>query len=175
MIVENTGHSGKRWFAAYTRRGKEIDVERRFDEQGFECFLPKIEKSVIRNRHPEPTEVAFFPSYIFVTFDPKRDCWHPINRTYGMNWLIMQGERPVPVPRGMIEQLQAMTDEKGILRFGGDLEVGDKVRIMNGPFADMIGRVARLDGKHRVQVLIEMMLHGHIPMSVPRGSIARTE
>ncbi len=151
-----------------------MNVKLRFGEQGFQCFLPKRKKLVIRSRKPVPSQEAFFPTYIFVAFDPNRDRWLSINNTMGMRSLIMIGERPVPVPHGIVEQLQAMADEEGCLCFGSDLDIGDRIRIVDGHFAELMGCVSRLEGKHRVLVLIEMM-HGRLPVNLPRGSVARTD
>ncbi len=144
-------------------------------DQGFEYFLPKHRKTVRNPRKLVVRDAAFFPGYIFVALDLNRDRWRSVNGTIGVKSLIMRGEVPLPVPQGIVERLQAMTDERDYLRFDGgpDLCVGEDVRIMDGPFADMMGRIGRLDGRHRVQVLIDM-IHGRVPVNLERGSVART-
>src|SRR5690606_5339375 len=95
--------------------------------------------------------------YMFVSLDAGRDRWRAINGTMGVRSLIMQGERPVPCPDGVVEQLQALAGNDGLIEAGGDLAVGDRVRVVSGPFADSIGNLIRLDGAGRVQILLQMM------------------
>ena len=168
----DSGEHGKRWFAAETYSKMEYVAARHFHDSGFSHFLPCYRKKVRHSRRETISKAAFFPRYLFVAFDPVRDRWLRINRTIGVRSLVMQGERPLPVPHGVVEELQSMTDAEGYLRLGTDLVVGDKVRVMDGPFVEMMGRIERLDGKHRVQILIEMM-NGRIPVNMSRESIAK--
>ena len=162
----------RRWFAVetYTESEHKVAVQLRF--LSFLPFLPCYCKKVRHAGKETISKAAFFPRYLFVEFDPDRDRWLRINRMIGVKSLVMQGERPVPVPPGVVEKFQAMTDARGYLRLGADLDVGDDVRMMDGPFAEMMGRIERLDGKHRVQILIEMM-NGYMPVTMSRDSVVK--
>jgi len=50
------------------------------------------------------------------------------------------------------------------------LAVGQAMRVLSGPFADMIGKLARLDGGERVEVLLRL-LGGEVPVSVSRQAL----
>ena len=63
----------------------------------------------------------------------------------------------MPVPPGVVEALVAATKAPGTVRLDGDLEIGQKLRILSGPFADTLCRLAELDDKGRVRVLFEFM------------------
>jgi hypothetical protein len=64
---------------------------------------------------------------------------------------------PISVPRGIVEALVASTDNSGTVQFDRDLEIGQKVRILSGPFADTLCRLAELNDRSRVRVLFEFM------------------
>jgi transcription antitermination factor NusG len=79
-----------------------------------------------------------------------------VNSTFGVASLSMGGEQPMPVPCGIVESL-VMSENSGLLRFDNDLEIGQKVRILSGPFADALCRLVHLDDRGRVRVLLEFM------------------
>ncbi|MBN9274022.1 MAG: KOW motif-containing protein, partial [Mesorhizobium sp.] len=66
---------------------------------------------------------------------------------------------------GLVEQLVALTSEDGLLDFSGGLSEGASVRIVSGPFAEMIGRIDRLDPAGRVRVLVALM-NGQVPVGL---------
>lgn len=112
----------------------------------------------------------FFPGYIFISFDVDRTRWRAVNGTVGVRSLVMQGERPVPVPRGLIESMIAATDADGLLDCSRGLSAGDRVMLVSGPFADLVGRLDRLDPSGRCRVLIEIM-NGVVPVFMERRDL----
>ena len=116
--------------------------------------------------------MAFFPGYLFVVLDLIRDRWRSINGTFGVQRLVMAGseERPVALPRRLVEALLCQADSRGCIRPSGLLPVGQQVRILAGPFGDRMGELIELDEAGRVRVLIEL-LGGRIPVVLSRGEV----
>ena len=69
----------------------------------------------------------------------------------------MGTELPRPVPPGVIEALIASCESCRAVRRDCSLEIGQKVRILSGPFAETLCRLAHLDDRGRVRVLLEIM------------------
>ena len=69
----------------------------------------------------------------------------------------MGAEQPMPVPPGVVEALVSSCDDFGPVRLDDSLEIGQKVRILSGPFAETLCRLAHLDDRGRVRVLLEIM------------------
>ncbi|MEM6460953.1 MAG: transcription termination/antitermination NusG family protein [Pseudomonadota bacterium] len=168
----NTHPTGRRWYVAATQPYKENLAEQQLHKQRFQTYLPKRIKTVRKARRNTDRIVSFFPGYIFVELDLDRERWRSVNGTFGVRSLIMGGQRPLPVPNGLVEQLHQMTDAEGFLRLCDDLNCGDEIRILNGPMAEMIGKIDRLDGKHRVRVLLEI-LHSRVPTVVPVENVVK--
>ena len=63
----------------------------------------------------------------------------------------------MPVPPGVIEALVVSCESRGVVRLDDGLEIGQNVRILSGPFAETICRLADLDDRGRVRVLLEIM------------------
>jgi transcription antitermination factor NusG len=64
-----------------------------------------------------------------------------------------------------------MSDERGLMRLGQNLKLGDRVRLMAGPFAEQLGVLDRIDDSDRVPVLLEIMAM-HVPVRVGRDCVA---
>lgn len=71
--------------------------------------------------------------------------------------MVMWGDRPHPVPRGVAEALIAAADPRGILQLSDKLQVGDRVRLMAGPFAEQLAILDYLDDAGRVRVLLDIL------------------
>ena len=163
---------GHRWYVAASLPNRENLAQQQLNNQQFVTYFPKRLKTVRHARRSHNRVVSFFPGYLFVALDLKADRWRSVNGTIGVKSLIMGADRPLPVPQGVVEQLQQMTDGDGFLRLRDELNPGDRIRILNGPMADMIGQIDRLDGKHRARVLLDL-LHSSIHTVVPVENISR--
>ncbi len=127
--------------------------------------MPRSEKPVRHARRFETRKVPYFPGYIFVALDVALQRWRSVNGTFGVRSLVMQGDRPLPIPPGLVERFIALTGEDGLLDLSGGLDAGASVRILSGPFAEMIGRLERVGPTGRARVLIAIM-NGEIPVDL---------
>jgi transcription elongation factor/antiterminator RfaH len=150
---------GERWFVVHTLPHQEKRAQIQLENQLYRTFLPKREKTIRHARKLTTVVAPFFPRYMFIILNPEHDQWRPINGTLGVARLVMQGERPNPVPPGIVEPLIASTGPDGLLqlRLGPQLKVGDSVRLTQGPFAEYLGTLDRLDESGRVRVLLDML------------------
>lgn len=149
--------SGERWYCVMTQPRREAYARDNLERQGFRCFLPLLRRTVRHARRCETRLVALFPRYAFVVLDLERDRWRSVRGTFGVAQLLMDGDRPRPVPVGVVETLLASADAAGAVSAGQELRVGARVRILNGPLADRLATVTRLDERGRVAVLLEIM------------------
>ena len=149
--------SDERWYVVQALARREPIAKLRLEAQGYKIFLPQMVKTVRHARKMHYARVAVFPGYLFVALDPLKDRWRSINGTIGVARMIMANEGPAPVPRGIVESLASYLDGHGICRFDRDLKEGQQVRIVSGPFAQLIGQIATLDGKGRARVLLKIM------------------
>ncbi|MEM7300500.1 MAG: transcriptional activator RfaH [Pseudomonadota bacterium] len=166
-------HSNARWYVASTQPSREKLALQNLKNQDFQTFLPLRRKTVRHARKLMNRSTPFFPGYVFIRMDAGQQRWRPINGTLGVRQLILSGNEPQPVPFGVVERLQDLTDETGHLDFSPDLEVGSSVRVLSGPFADLVGKLDRYDGAHRVRVLLSIM-NGEVPVLIDDQDVAPT-
>jgi transcriptional antiterminator RfaH len=161
----------ERWFLVNALAKCECKAQWHLGAQGFRSYLPQIEKTVRHARKLKTVRSPLFPGYLFVVLDLGRDRWLSVRSTVGVARLFTHSDgRPVPVPVGTVEQLIDHTDA-GLTRLDSHLAVGQRVRILTGPFADFIGMLKRLDDVGRVQVLLEMMGTA-VPVSLHRSGLS---
>ena len=111
-----------------------------------------------------------------------------MNGTIYVVGLVMGSDRSLPVPRGIVETPIESSGQDGRMRFEADLSVGQRVTLVSGPFADIIGQLERLDELGRVRILLDMMGAAVLiwtgaervgsappksPRRAPRGDISR--
>ena len=147
----------ERWYAVHTLPFAEARAEGQLQRQEFRTFQPKWHKTIRHARRLSTVEAPFFPRYLFIILDLARHRWRTVNGTFGVSRLVMRGDQPHPVPRGVVETLIAATDAGGILQFAPKLQVGGPVRLMAGPFAEQLAILDHLDDSGRVRVLLDIL------------------
>jgi transcriptional antiterminator RfaH len=147
----------KEWFILQYKPNSHYRAARNLNQQGFETFLPlyshtsrKVSKFVNVSR-------PLFPGYMFVKFDKSNNQWVKIRNTYGVSRLITFNSLLKSVPTNLINCLLDRCDISGVLKLEKKLQVGDKVEILNGPFANFIAVVVTLKADERAWMLLDLM------------------
>ena len=161
----------ERWYVARTLPQRELQAAQQLNNQGFRTFVPRYWKNRRHARKVETISAPLFPRYIFVIVDQTRDRWRSINGTIGVDRLLMYGGEPQAVPQGVVESLVAAGDAQGNISFGFNLKEGQAIKVMAGPFAELVGQLERLDDGGRVRVLLEI-LGGKVRVALPQGLVA---
>lgn len=162
--------AGPRWYAVHTLPHREFGARAQLAAQSYTTFLPRHLKTVRHARRLKTVDAAFFPRYLFVRLDLARDRWRAINGTFGVARLIAGRDGPMPVPAGIVEALQARLDPETSGAVDDGLRLGQRVEVMVGPFAALVGTLERFDGAGRVRVLLELMGSG-APVSLARDAL----
>jgi transcription elongation factor/antiterminator RfaH len=165
--VASTLSDLERWFLVYTLPCSELRARLQLGAQGFRTFMPQSLKTTRHARKLRTALAPFFPRYLFVILNLERDRWLSIRSTAGVSALVTSGERPTPVPKGVVEALVARAEETNSSRPDDGLAEGQQVRILSGSLAGFIGTLERLEENGRVRVLLEMM-GAKVPVGIDR-------
>ena len=147
----------ERWYIARTLPQRELQAAKQLANQDFRAFVPRYWKNRRHARRVETISAPLFPRYIFIILDRSRDRWRSINGTLGVERLLIQGGGPQPVPHGVVERLVESADAEGNIDFHHQLRKGQTIKVMAGPFAELVGQLEWLDDRGRVRVLLELM------------------
>jgi len=138
----------KSWFVLNTKPKKEFQVERLFEEGGFDFYCPRF----IHETKTKP----FFPGYGFIYFDYP-DHYKLVKYTRGVKRIIGNQEGPIPVPEEIIHTIKQREIDGYIEleKYGGIPEIGDEIEIMEGPMKGLKGIFRKeLSEKERVVILL---------------------
>jgi len=149
--------AGGRWFVVHAQPKNEMRAVANLDRQGFQTFCPCVRHTVRHARKSTLTLLPLFPGYVFVQIDVSVDQWRSINGTRGVIRLITNGDDPVPVPVGIVEDIKRRISPDGAMDWTSSLKVGDQIKISDGPFAKLIGTLEKLDASGRVRVLLDLL------------------
>ena len=146
------------WYIVYTQAQAEAQALAHLRRQGFTAYLPRYQK---RRRHARRWELVhrpLFPRYLFVALDLLATQWRPILSTVGVSDLVRHADMPTPVPDGIVEEIQERED-LGLFDTTrpGNFKAGDLVRVIEGPFAELIGRFHGMADAERVFVLFDLL------------------
>ena len=158
--------STKKWYAVHAYSGMEKSVHRalveRIDRAEMQdlfgrILVPTEEVIEVRNGRKAVTERRLFPSYVFVEMDMTDDTWHLVKNTSKVTGFIGgKSNKPSPIPQHEIDKiLQQMQDGVEKPRPKVLYEVGEVVRIKEGPFTDFNGNVEEVNyEKSKVRVTV---------------------
>ena len=158
----------KRWYVVQAYSGFEKNVQKtlkeRIEREGMadyfgQVLVPVEEVVDIKNGRKTISERKFFPGYVLVEMEMTDDSWHLVKSTPRVTGFIGgTGNRPLPIMQrevdAILQQVQTGVEKpKPKVQF----EVGQQVRVSEGPFADFNGVVEEVNyerNKLRVSVQI---------------------
>jgi len=144
------------WFAIWTNPKQEVRTCLNLEAWGLECFNPKIKERRCNQFTGIATFVAasLFPCYVFSRFRPK-SLLHKVSFVRGVQRVVSFSGKPTPIDEEVIAFLKSRVDDEGFLSVGEPLKPGDKVRIKDGIWKDVVGVIDRdLNPSERTRILI---------------------
>lgn len=165
--------SGPRWYAVQTLSNQEAKVKKYLDkfveieDMGdciFEVLMPTEVVTEFKNGKKTQKTRKFYPGYVFLhmnLFDEDgkilQKPWYFVRSTQGVIGFV-GGERPVPLKKDEIERILGQVKEaEGRETPKVQFEVGEDVKITDGPFLNLTGRIDEIDperGRLKVSVSI---------------------
>ena len=163
----------KQWYVVHTQANREHTAASHLERQGFEVYLPRYQKTLNHARSVQQVARPLFRRYLFVRVNAKMQRWRSINGTIGVSYLITNGERPVPTPRGIVEAIQGREDSHGLVMMLPPVyAVGQRLEVLEGPMATSSVFFQKFsDNNKRVLVLLDM-LGRKVQTSMPSSIVA---
>ncbi len=111
-----------------------------------EVFVPTEEVTEVRRGRKVNTERRFFPGYVLVNMVLNDDTYHLIKETPKVTGFLGSGNKPLPVPQKEVDRIRGVIEEgaerpRPTITF----DVGENVRVTDGPFASFSGVVEDVD------------------------------
>jgi transcriptional antiterminator RfaH len=163
-----------RWFAVHTRAHAEKQAAAHLRNQGFTTYLPCYRKRRSHARRIEMVQAPVFPRYLFIQMDEHAAPWRAVRSTVGVADIVRLGDRPAPLPEGIVEAIQAREDGDGMVSLAAPnlFHKGEKLQIGAGAFQGQTGLFECAGDDERVVILLELLGRG-VRVSVPVMDVAR--
>lgn len=157
----------QRWYVIHVYSGFEKKVAQSIKEQAeqkgmterFEQVLVPVEEVVeVRRGSKVNAERKFFPGYVLIKMDLNDDAWHMVKNTPKVTGFLGGRGRPSPITDAEAERIMKQVQE-GIERPKPSIsfEVGEQVRVSDGPFTSFNGFVEEVDeDKARLKVAVSI-------------------
>ncbi|MBO7080889.1 MAG: transcription termination/antitermination protein NusG [Neisseriaceae bacterium] len=158
----------KRWYVVHAYSGFEKNVQKTLTERiksaGLEdlfgrIFVPTEEVVNIKNGRKTVSERKFFPGYVLVEMEMSDVSWHLVKSTPRVTGFVGgTANKPLPISQKEVDTImQQMQTEGEKPRPKMNFEIGQNIRVIEGPFADFNGVVEEVNyerNKLRVSVQI---------------------
>ncbi len=150
-------HLTPSWYVLHTKSRFENVVHDGLCGKSVEVFLPKITVRSKRKDRKKMIRVPLFPGYVFVKSDLSPNHHLDIVKTVGAVKLVGNNMGPISVPIETIASLKIMIASDQPVETGYAFQKGDRVMVVEGPFAGVTGLFDRYGGKGRIVVHIEAL------------------
>jgi len=162
---EGSAADERAWYVVHCYSGYENKVrhnlEQRIESMGmkdkiFDVVVPTEEEIEVRDGKRRKMEKRVFPGYILVNMILTDDSWFVVRNTPGVTGFVGMGNMPTPLrPEDVSQIIKRM--EADSPRIKVTFRVGERVRIIDGPFNDFRGIVSEIDQERsRVRVMVNM-------------------
>jgi transcriptional antiterminator NusG len=161
------------WYVVHSQSGYEKKVtanlkariqSMNMEEKIFEIVIPMEEVVEFKNGRKQTVQKKVFPGYLLVRCIMDDESWYCIRNTPGVTGFVgqsRQGQKPTPLSR---REVQTFLSAKGDGQEAAarkkpklDYEVGESVRVKEGPFADFNGQIAEINADHmKLKVLVNI-------------------
>lgn len=158
----------KNWYVVHTYSGYEnkvkANLEKRVESMGmqdkiFRVIVPEEEETDIKNGKKKTVKRKVFPGYVLVEIVMTDDSWYVVRNTPGVTGFVGSsgaGSKPTPLlPEEINSILKHLGENERPIDI--DFEIGEIVKVNEGPFANFTGSVEEIDkDKAKVKVLVDM-------------------
>ena len=164
-LTESEFHAddGRHWYVIHTYSGYENKVKQNLmhrietmemQEQIFRVIVPTEEEIEIKNGQRRTVHKKVFPGYVLVQMRMNDNSWYVVRNTPGVTSFVGHGNRPTPLEDSEVKAiLKQMEEEAPKVRVS--YQVGQAIKITDGPFTDFEGIVDAIDHERgRVRVLV---------------------
>ncbi len=159
----------KRWYVVHVYSGFEKKIAQQIKEQAAqkgladqidEVLVPSEEAVELRRGQKENAERKFFPGYVLVKMELSDEAWHLVKDTPKVTGFLGTKLRPSPISEAEAERIMKQTTE-GVERPRPAIlfEIGEQVRVADGPFTSFNGTVEEVD-EERGRVKVSVSIFG---------------
>ena len=158
-----------KWYVLHVYSGFEKKVKQSIEEQArqasmddkiLQVLVPSEEVVEVRRGSKVSSERKFFPGYVLIEMDLTDEAWHLVQNTPKVSGFLGSKDRPTPISEAEAGRIMNQVQE-GVDRPKPSVvyEIGDSVRVIDGPFTSFNGLVEDVD-EERARVKVAVSIFG---------------
>jgi transcriptional antiterminator NusG len=152
------------WYVVHAYSGHEDKVKKNLEkriesmdmhDQILEVFVPMEDEIEIKDGKRRHVQKRIYPGYILVKMIMSDESWYVVRNTPGVTSFVGSGNQPVPLQESELKSILKQVKQEPTIRV--EFQLGESVRVVDGPFADFLGKVDEINPeKGKLKVLVNM-------------------
>jgi transcriptional antiterminator NusG len=158
----------KEWYVVNTVTGYEYKVKEKLEmminsmelhDNIYRVVVPEQKIVEVKDGVKKEKVKKMFPGYVLVEMVMSDESWYIVRNTQGVTGFIGssgKGAKPIPL---LPQEVDKILSSMGMSRLdvSKDLDIGKKVKILDGPFKDMVGKIDSIDLKsQKVNIIVDL-------------------
>ena len=146
-----------RWYVVHTYSGYENKVKaniektvenRGMQDQIFEISVPMQDEIEMKEGQKKTVQRKVFPGYVLLNMIMNDETWYVVRNTRGVTSFVGPSSKPVPLTDAEVRAMGIGGQVENL-----DVEVGESVRVVTGPFADSVGQIQEINANKKTLVV----------------------
>ncbi|HKF74765.1 MAG TPA: transcription termination/antitermination protein NusG [Candidatus Dormibacteraeota bacterium] len=152
------------WYVIHAYSGHEEKVKKNLEKRIesmdmqdsiLEVFVPMEDEIEIKDGKRRHVQKRIFPGYVLVKMIMSDESWYVVRNTPGVTSFVGSGNKPVPLQENELRSILKQVKQEPQIRV--EFQIGESVRVVDGPFADFLGKVDEINAeKGKLKVLVNM-------------------
>jgi len=152
------------WYVIHAYSGHEEKVKKNLEkriesmdmhDKILEVFVPMEDEIEIKDGKRRHVQKRIFPGYMVVMMVMSEESWYVVRNTPGVTSFVGSGNKPVPLHENELRSILKQVKQEPQIRV--EFQLGESVRVVDGPFADFLGKVDEINAeKGKLKVLVNM-------------------
>jgi transcriptional antiterminator NusG len=164
-----------KWYVVHTYSGHEnkvkVNIEKIVENRGMQDLVLKIivpteDRVEIKNGQRKVKTRKMFPGYVLVKMIVTNESWYLVRNTQGVTGFVGHGSEPIPLT---LDEVRRMGIEKIYIDL--DIDVGDSVKVINGPFESFMGVVEEVNMERQTLKARISMFGRDTPVELEFGQV----
>jgi len=166
-----------KWYVVHTYSGYEnkvkANIEKIIENRGMhelikQVAVPVQEATEIKNGKKKSVQRKVFPGYVLLHMVMNDETWYVVRNTRGVTSFVGPGSKPVPLTDKEVEDMGIEIPKESI-----DLEIGDVVKVISGPFETSMGNIKEINQNKRTVVVMLSIFGRETPLEMDFSQVVR--